>query len=150
MDPWPCSGPEKTCLGVKVPRLWASPFVVHCWPAQGVGASRRQGEPLNANGLQSCVFGPLPDIPMAGPGGLSLQGVAARQAEGQATRRGVSPCRWVRGEHYRYKFSRPGGQHAAAGKWWVRKRIGPYFPPLSLRDLEDYFRSREWPYPELE
>ncbi|XP_030890152.1 lipase maturation factor 1 isoform X1 [Leptonychotes weddellii] len=61
-----------------------------------------------------------------------------------------APPRWVRGEHYRYKFSRPGGQHAAAGKWWVRKRIGPYFPPLSLRDLEDYFRSREWPYPELE
>ncbi|KAF3818810.1 hypothetical protein GH733_012227 [Mirounga leonina] len=61
-----------------------------------------------------------------------------------------APPRWVRGEHYRYKFSRPGGQHAAAGKWWVRKRIGPYFPPLSLHDLEDYFRSREWPYPELE
>ncbi|XP_045640783.1 lipase maturation factor 1 isoform X2 [Ursus americanus] len=61
-----------------------------------------------------------------------------------------APPRWVRGEHYRYKFSRPGGQHAAAGKWWVRKRIGPYFPPLSLRDLKDYFRSREWPYPELE
>ncbi|XP_034526568.1 lipase maturation factor 1 isoform X5 [Ailuropoda melanoleuca] len=59
-----------------------------------------------------------------------------------------APPRWVRGEHYRYKFSRPGGQHAAAGKWWVRKKIGAYFPPLSLRDLKDYFRSREWPYPE--
>ncbi|XP_053527484.1 lipase maturation factor 1 isoform X2 [Artibeus jamaicensis] len=61
-----------------------------------------------------------------------------------------APPRWVRGEHYRYKFSRPGGLHAADGKWWIRKRIGPYFPPLSLRDLKDYFRSRDWPHPEVE
>ncbi|XP_058567395.1 lipase maturation factor 1 isoform X2 [Neofelis nebulosa] len=61
-----------------------------------------------------------------------------------------APPRWVRGEHYRYKFSRLGGRHAAAGRWWVRKRIGPYFPPLSLRDLEGYFQSRDWPLPELE
>ncbi|KAM5198284.1 lipase maturation factor 1 isoform 4-T4 [Hipposideros larvatus] len=60
---------------------------------------------------------------------------------------GRAPPRWVRGEHYRYKFSRPGGLHAAEGKWWIRKRLGPYFPPLSLRDLRDYFRSREWPHP---
>lgn len=61
-----------------------------------------------------------------------------------------SPCRWVRGEHYRYKFSRPGGRHAAEGKWWIRRRLGPYFPPLSRQDLRGYFTSREWPYPEPE
>lgn len=61
-----------------------------------------------------------------------------------------APPRWVRGEHYKYKFSRPGGPHAADGKWWIRKRLGPYFPPLSLQDLKDYFRSREWPFPERE
>ncbi|KAM8951463.1 lipase maturation factor 1 isoform 2-T2 [Lycaon pictus] len=64
--------------------------------------------------------------------------------------KGRAPPRWLRGEHYRYKFSRPGGPHAAAGKWWLRKRIGPYFPPVSLRDLEDYFRSREWPHPAVD
>lgn len=56
--------------------------------------------------------------------------------------------RWIRGEHYRYKFSLPGGQHAAQGKWWMRKRIGPYFPPLCLEDLKEYFKTREWPLPE--
>lgn len=63
---------------------------------------------------------------------------------------GRDPPRWVRGEHYRYKFSRPGGRHAAEGKWWIRKRIGPYFPPLRLRDLKPYFQAQEWPYPEPE
>ncbi|XP_057343752.1 lipase maturation factor 1 isoform X4 [Manis pentadactyla] len=63
---------------------------------------------------------------------------------------GLQPSRWVRGEHYRYKFSRPGGRHAAEGKWWIRKRIGPYFPPLRLRDLKPYFQAQEWPYPEPE
>uniref|UniRef100_A0A287A8C9 Lipase maturation factor n=1 Tax=Sus scrofa TaxID=9823 RepID=A0A287A8C9_PIG len=61
---------------------------------------------------------------------------------------GTAPPRWVRGEHYRYKFSRPGGRHAAEGKWWIRKRLGPYFPPLRLQDLKGYFKSREWPEPE--
>ncbi|XP_034363210.1 lipase maturation factor 1 isoform X1 [Arvicanthis niloticus] len=61
---------------------------------------------------------------------------------------GRAPPRWIRGEHYRYKFSLPGGQHAAQGKWWIRKRIGPYFPPLRLEDLKEYFKTREWPLPE--
>nr|XP_042139721.1 lipase maturation factor 1 isoform X3 [Peromyscus maniculatus bairdii] len=60
---------------------------------------------------------------------------------------GRAPPRWIRGEHYRYRFSLPSGKHAAQGKWWVRKRIGPYFPPLRLQDLKDYFRTREWPLP---
>ncbi|XP_036052278.1 lipase maturation factor 1 isoform X2 [Onychomys torridus] len=60
---------------------------------------------------------------------------------------GRAPPRWIRGEHYRYRFSLPSGKHAAQGKWWIRKRIGPYFPPLRLKDLKDYFRTREWPLP---
>lgn len=61
---------------------------------------------------------------------------------------GREPPRWIRGEHYRYKFSRPGGRHAAEGAWWVRRRIGPYFPPLRLDDLRGYFQARGWPLPE--
>ncbi|KAM6155181.1 lipase maturation factor 1 [Rhynchocyon petersi] len=61
---------------------------------------------------------------------------------------GRAPPRWIRADHYRYKFSQLGGRHAAEGEWWVRKRIGPYFPPLSLQGLQAYFEAREWPHPE--
>ncbi|KAE8578938.1 hypothetical protein XENTR_v10023837 [Xenopus tropicalis] len=57
------------------------------------------------------------------------------------------PPRWIRGEHFRYKFSRPWGTHASKGKWWIRKRIGPYFPPLNLPGLKKFFQSRSWPLP---
>ncbi|XP_027145401.1 lipase maturation factor 1 isoform X3 [Larimichthys crocea] len=57
--------------------------------------------------------------------------------------------RWVRGEHFRYKFSQPGSSSAAQGKWWLRKRIGAYFPPVDLEGLRGYFKSRNWPHPHI-
>ncbi|KAG8433306.1 hypothetical protein GDO86_017551, partial [Hymenochirus boettgeri] len=59
------------------------------------------------------------------------------------------PPRWIRGEHFRYKFSRPWGTHASQGKWWIRKRIGPYFPPVNLPGLQKFFQSRSWPLPNV-
>ncbi|XP_030629966.1 lipase maturation factor 1 [Chanos chanos] len=56
--------------------------------------------------------------------------------------------RWIRGEHYRYKFSEPGSLKASQGNWWIRKRIGPYFPPVDLAGLRMYFQSRNWPLPD--
>lgn len=91
--------------------------------------------------------------PQASPGGLSLWGLspAPRRRRGHGLQANApSRHRWVRGEHYRYKFSQPGGGHAADGKWWIRRRLGAYFPPLSLQDLKGYFKAREWPYTELE
>ncbi|XP_038677060.1 lipase maturation factor 1 isoform X3 [Scyliorhinus canicula] len=58
--------------------------------------------------------------------------------------------RWIRGEHYRYKFSKPGGNHAAEGKWWIRKRIGTYFPPVNVKGLKKYFKERDWPIHETQ
>ncbi|XP_029312165.1 lipase maturation factor 1 isoform X2 [Cottoperca gobio] len=55
--------------------------------------------------------------------------------------------RWVRGEHFTYKFSQPGTASAAQGKWWLRKRIGAYFPAVDLEGLRGYFQSRSWPHP---
>ncbi|KAJ8283597.1 hypothetical protein COCON_G00024470 [Conger conger] len=60
---------------------------------------------------------------------------------------GREPPRWVRGEHFRYRFSEPGGVSAAQGKWWIRKRLGAYFPPVDLAGLRKYFQSRNWPHP---
>ncbi|XP_042294465.1 lipase maturation factor 1 isoform X2 [Sceloporus undulatus] len=60
---------------------------------------------------------------------------------------GKTPPRWVRGEHFRYKFSRPGGNHAKDGKWWIRKSIGPYFPPVNLKGLKKFYKARNWPLP---
>ncbi|XP_044034834.1 lipase maturation factor 1 isoform X2 [Siniperca chuatsi] len=57
--------------------------------------------------------------------------------------------RWVRGEHFRYKFSQPGSASAAQGRWWLRKRIGAYFPPVDLEGLRGYFQSRNWPHPHI-
>uniref|UniRef100_A0A8D0GIU1 Lipase maturation factor n=1 Tax=Sphenodon punctatus TaxID=8508 RepID=A0A8D0GIU1_SPHPU len=57
---------------------------------------------------------------------------------------GKAPPRWVRGEHFKYKFSRPGGKHAREGKWWIRKRIGPYFPPVNLNGLKKFYEARNW------
>ncbi|XP_057681576.1 lipase maturation factor 1 [Corythoichthys intestinalis] len=57
--------------------------------------------------------------------------------------------KWVRGEHYRYKFSQPGSASAAEGKWWLRKRIGAYFPAVNLEALKGYFQSRDWPHPHI-
>ncbi|XP_046709676.1 lipase maturation factor 1 isoform X3 [Silurus meridionalis] len=63
---------------------------------------------------------------------------------------GKDKPRWIRGEHFRYKFTKPGSASAAKGNWWVRKRIGPYFPPVNLEGLRKYFRSRNWPQPDIE
>ncbi|KAM6352559.1 lipase maturation factor 1 [Alca torda] len=60
---------------------------------------------------------------------------------------GREPPRWIRGEHFKYKFSQPGGKHAREGKWWIRKRIGPYFPPVNLQGLKKFYEDRNWPYP---
>ncbi|XP_027885122.1 lipase maturation factor 1 isoform X2 [Xiphophorus couchianus] len=62
---------------------------------------------------------------------------------------GRDPPRWVRGEHFRYKFSQPGSASAAQGKWWLRKRIGAYFPAVDLEGLRGYFQSRNWPHPHI-
>ncbi|XP_054036200.1 lipase maturation factor 1 [Dryobates pubescens] len=60
---------------------------------------------------------------------------------------GREPPRWIRGEHFKYRFSRPGGRHAAQGSWWLRKRLGPYFPPVNLQGLKKFYEARSWPYP---
>ena len=44
------------------------------------------------------------------------------------------PPRFVRATLYRYRFADP-REHAASGRWWVREREGPFFPPVRLEDF---------------
>ena len=39
--------------------------------------------------------------------------------------------KFVRGVLYRYRFSGR-DEHRATGAWWIRERLGPYSPPMSL------------------
>jgi hypothetical protein len=40
--------------------------------------------------------------------------------------------KWVRATLYQYRFTTP-AERAATGDCWVRERLGPYVPPLSLQ-----------------
>ena len=44
------------------------------------------------------------------------------------------PPMYVRAELYDYRFS-DAATHDATGNWWVRRRIGLYFPQVSLADF---------------
>ena len=43
--------------------------------------------------------------------------------------------KWVRATLYQYRFTTP-AERAATGDCWVRERLGPYVPPLSLQSWE--------------
>jgi hypothetical protein len=41
------------------------------------------------------------------------------------------PPKWVRATLYQYRFT-TAAERSATGDCWVRQRLGPYVPPLSL------------------
>ncbi|ESO09975.1 hypothetical protein HELRODRAFT_73251 [Helobdella robusta] len=45
---------------------------------------------------------------------------------------GKQPPKWIRAEHYQYSFTKIGSNSAKEGKWWKRRHIGSYLPPISL------------------
>ncbi|KAJ7340271.1 Lipase maturation factor 1 [Desmophyllum pertusum] len=61
---------------------------------------------------------------------------------------GTAP-KFIRGEHFLYKFTTIGSQEARAGYWWKRTRIGSYFPPITLRAVRDYLESHGWKEPKV-
>lgn len=60
-----------------------------------------------------------------------------------------TPPQVIRGEHYLYKFTRIDSEEARSGFWWKRRRIGPYFPPVTInsRAVRDYLQSHGWRVP---
>lgn len=59
------------------------------------------------------------------------------------------PPTYIRAEHYKYKYTPLGSNSAQAGKWWKRKRIGSYLPPVNMKMLEGYLKSRGFSVPRL-
>jgi len=54
------------------------------------------------------------------------------------------PPTMIRMELYRYNYAAVYGARASPHKWWRRKRIGEYLPPVRERDLEPAMRQMGW------
>jgi hypothetical protein len=57
----------------------------------------------------------------------------------------ASPPRYLRAWLYEYRFTTP-AEHRQTGAWWMRRRIGPWFPPVSLDTpgLRQVLRRQSW------
>ncbi|KAK3606108.1 hypothetical protein CHS0354_006472 [Potamilus streckersoni] len=60
---------------------------------------------------------------------------------------GRDPPRFIRAEHYRYRFTKIGSNDASEGHWWKRTHIGNYMPPISLETAADVMRKLDYDIP---
>jgi len=60
--------------------------------------------------------------------------------------KGKQPPKHVRARHFKYTFTRTGDTKASKGKWWSRKLLGDYVPPLNLASLEPIYRQFGWSF----
>ncbi|XP_077979831.1 lipase maturation factor 1-like [Glandiceps talaboti] len=61
----------------------------------------------------------------------------------------TNPPKYIRAEHYRYTYTKIGSKAAQEGKWWKRRRIGQYLPPVSLHSLASYLQRRGYGVPKV-
>uniref|UniRef100_A0A224YK93 Lipase maturation factor n=1 Tax=Rhipicephalus zambeziensis TaxID=60191 RepID=A0A224YK93_9ACAR len=59
------------------------------------------------------------------------------------------PPRYIRAEHYRYRYAPVGSSQAKAGQWWIRSRVGSYMYPVSLSSLKPLLKNFGWEIPSL-
>ena len=62
---------------------------------------------------------------------------------------GRSPPKFIRAEHYRYKFTSIGSRDAEAGRWWKRQKVGTYLPPISLDSVKDFMKQMDFTMPRI-
>ncbi|CAG5116368.1 unnamed protein product [Candidula unifasciata] len=62
---------------------------------------------------------------------------------------GRPPPKYVRAEHYKYKYTQIGSEEARSGQWWKRKRKGSYLPAVSLDMLRSTIASMGWEMPKV-
>ncbi|XP_064601523.1 lipase maturation factor 1-like [Liolophura sinensis] len=63
---------------------------------------------------------------------------------------GKPPPKFIRAEHYQYRYTRIGSKAATKGQWWRRKRIGNYLPPVSLQSAQPIVKQMGWKLPEIQ
>ncbi|XP_048745410.2 lipase maturation factor 1-like [Ostrea edulis] len=59
------------------------------------------------------------------------------------------PPKYIRVEHYRYVFTKMGSKDAKLGRWWKRRHIGNYLPPISLDSVKDFMKNMDYEYPRI-
>ena len=57
--------------------------------------------------------------------------------------------RYIRAEHYRYRFTKINSKEAKAGKWWKRTKIGNYLPPISLESVKHFMKQMDYTLPRI-
>ncbi|XP_064466126.1 lipase maturation factor 1-like [Ornithodoros turicata] len=57
---------------------------------------------------------------------------------------GRKPPKFIRAEHYRYRYARFGSPEARVGQWWTRERVGNYMPPVSIETLKPVMEKFGW------
>ena len=60
---------------------------------------------------------------------------------------GRDPPKLVRISHYKYNFVKLGGKSAKDGKWWRRKFMKNYLPPMNRASLEGIYGQFGWAWP---
>ncbi|XP_062611448.1 lipase maturation factor 1-like [Saccostrea cucullata] len=59
------------------------------------------------------------------------------------------PPKYIRVEHYRYVFTKIGSKDAKLGRWWKRRHIGNYLPPISLDSVKEFMKNMDYEYPRI-
>ncbi|XP_061180484.1 lipase maturation factor 1-like [Saccostrea echinata] len=60
-----------------------------------------------------------------------------------------NPPKYIRVEHYRYVFTKIGSKDAKLGRWWKRRHIGNYLPPISLDSVKEFMKNMDYEYPRI-
>lgn len=56
---------------------------------------------------------------------------------------------YLRVQHYSYKYTKIGSKDAIAGRWWKRRLIGQYMPPISLESIKDIMKNMQIDMPRV-
>ncbi|XP_025095133.1 lipase maturation factor 1-like isoform X2 [Pomacea canaliculata] len=62
---------------------------------------------------------------------------------------GKQPPKFIRAEHYKYRYTKLGTNETVGGAWWKRKYIKNYLPPLSMQSAKPILEQMGWKKPKI-